>query len=65
VLTLSPMNEANFERSTHSAVIRLSQIPEASSLIFCQACWVQPPLLEHTEAAAAGIQESRSHQIKM
>jgi len=43
------MNEANFERLTHSEVIRLSQIPEASSPIFCQACWVQPPLLEHTK----------------
>jgi hypothetical protein len=43
------MNKANFERSTHSAVIRFSQNPEASSLIFCQACWVLPPLLEHTK----------------
>ena len=40
VLTLLPMDETDFEQSMHSAATRLAQIPEASSLIFCQACWV-------------------------
>jgi len=37
---LLPMDETDFEQSMHSAATRLAQIPEASSLIFCQACWV-------------------------
>ena len=40
VLTLFPMDEVDFERSMHSAATRLAQIPEASSLILCRACWV-------------------------
>jgi len=37
---LFPMDEVDFERSMHSAATRLAQIPEASSLILCRACWV-------------------------